>query len=232
MSLQAIIDSCDSIEIDRRRVIGVQSTRAEIFKTAETPTRNPWKFTVHHSGGLPYYKGRAILEQLDYIDRRTPEIITFSNNPKFSWMFRYQGILDSTQQSALAVQSFTGNQLTLTNLPAVDGTIITENSLMFAKGDIVQIGSFYTPFTVTADVLRGNLDSITLVTHRPNFLSSVIGNTLSIGNNVKWTVLCVNMPTYKIIPGATTYENGQLINNAIVEFNDSFKLIEFTDTSY
>ncbi len=232
MSLQAIIDSSDSIEIDRRRIIGVQATRAEIYKTAETPTRNPWKFTVHHGGGLPYYKGRAIIEQLDYIDRRTPEIITFSNNSKLSWMFRYQGVMTDAQQSAIIVQSFTGNQLVLTNLPTVDGITITDSSLLFGKGDIIQIGNFYAPFSVTADVLRGSSSTVTITTHRPNFLVGVDNSTVNIGANCRWMVLCTNMPAYKIIPGATTYQNGTLINNGIIEFTDSFKLVEYTDTSY
>jgi hypothetical protein len=232
MSLQAIIDSCDSIEIDRRRIIGVQSTRAEIYKTAETPTRNPWKFTVHHGGGLPYYKGRAIIEQLDYLDRRTSEVITFSNNSKLSWMFRYQGVMSEQQQNAITVQSFTGNQLVLTNLPTVDGTIITESSLMFGAGDIIQIGTYYSPFSVVSNVLRGSASTITLTTHRPNFLVGADNNTVNIGARCRWMMLCTNMPAYKIIPGATTYENGSLINNGIVEFTDSFKLVEYTDTSY
>lgn len=232
MSLQAIIDFSDSIEIDRRRIIGVQATRAEIYKTAETPTRNPWKFTVHHGGGLPYYKGRAIIEQLDYIDRRTPEIITFSNNPKLSWMFRYQGVMTTAQQNNLFVSSFTGNQLTIAGLPTVDSTSVTETSLLFGKGDIIQIGNFYSPFSVTSNVLRGSSSTVTITTHRPNFLVGVNNSTLNIGANCRWMMLCVNMPAYKIIPGATTYQNDTLINNGIIEFTDSFKLVEYTDTSY
>jgi hypothetical protein len=240
MSLQAIINSCNQIQVNRRRVVGVQSTRNETYKTAETPTRNPWKFSIQSSNSLVYSSARTILEELDRLDRRTYEDITFSNHSGMSWLFAYQGDMSSSDIAHLTVTSFIGNQLVLGNLPS-----LASGSIMFKPNDIIQIVGYPYPFTVVgpaitssnqaaSNVLRGTGSSLTITVHRPNFIvDNIIGRNIVVGNAVKFRVMCANMPTYKLVPGAQTMSStGQLINNARIEFESTFDLVEFTDSQF
>jgi hypothetical protein len=226
MSLQAIINKSNEIQINRRRVIGVQVTRNEITKTAETPTLNTWKFSVNSSNGLPYDVARPVIETLDYQDRRMAETISFGNHPNMRWMFRYQGAMTDVDIAAITVSSFIGNQLILENLPAVDASTV-----LFEPNDIIQIQGYPYPFTSVNRVVRGGTASVTLTTHRPNIIGDgVIGRTIVVGTDVNFRVICVNMPTYKLVPGAMLRgSDGTLLNNARLEFTSAFELVEYTD---
>jgi len=236
--LQTIINHCDSIMIDRRRVMGVQFTRSEIAKTSETPTRNPWRFTLGLSAQLDYNSNRDLLEAIDHLDRRLPQQISFSTvtgaSPGLSYVFKYlAGSLTQTQQNLLQVASFTGNQLSLTGLPAIGG--FSSNTVLFQSGDLIQINGYPYPFTVVGPakvddvnifpgpVVRGNSDTVTFTVHRPNFITgSVVGLGVNIGNNCLFNMFCQNMPIYKLVPGGS---------NALIEWQSSFQLYEYTDVN-
>ncbi len=225
--LQTIINNCNGMVINRRKVVGLQITRNEIPRVTLTPTRQPWKFTLTMPPSLKYYNNRNLLETLDTMDRVSPEIVTFSNNACLSWIFRYQGQLSSGQVSSLTVQSFVGNQLVLTNLPPVPS-----NTVIFEQNDLIQLGNYPYPFTSTTRVTRGGGTTITVTTNRPNILSyNVAGLRTTVGNSCKFNVFCPNMPTYKLIPGGTTYLNGNVINNAYIQFTDDFELYEYVGTA-
>jgi hypothetical protein len=229
MSLQQIINKCNELHFDRRRVIGIQTTRNETIKTAETPTLNTWKFKVTSSNGLPYSLNRDLLEALDYMDRRTAETITFSNNSKMSWMFAYQGAMTQDDINMMYVSSFIGNELVLSGLTTT-GPASAANAVLFKPGDIIQLTDKPYPFTVVETVLRGSNSTVTVKTHRPNIIGdAAINKSVIVGNAVSFRVLCVNMPTYKLVPGAQITTGGVLTNNARIEFSDSFQLIEYTD---
>lgn len=223
MSLQAIINQSNSLNINRRKMVGVQYARNELPRTTETPTFNPWKLTV----GVPdlvYSRSRSILEGLDTIDRRTPQVISFSDSPNVSWMFRYQGTLNSTQKSSITVSSFVGNQLTL-NVSAVSSSPL---AVVLEAGDFIQIQGYPYPFTSTTQVLRGLTGTVTVTTHRPNILSNPVSNlNLNWGNDVEFNVFCPNMPTYTLSPGGYIRQGGVVINNALVSFTDNFLLYEY-----
>lgn len=226
--LQTIIDKCSGLQIDRRQLVGIQYTRNEAPRTSLTPTFNPWRFIVDMPSGLRYNEARALMEELDTLDRFVPQVITFGNNPCLSWIFKYQGNLSTGQLSGIRVQSFVGDQLVLTNLPAVSaGRVILE------KNDLIQIGNYAYPYTSQTQVLRGNGTTVTVTTNRPNIIqASVVGSAITVGNSCKFTMFCPNMPTYKLIPGGAVLSNGIVTNNALIEFSDSFNLYEYiTSTS-
>jgi hypothetical protein len=215
MALQELINIATSVEFNRRKSLGVQFTRSEIPKVSETPTRNPWRMNVQVDALIPYANVRAILEGIDTLDRKTAEVITFSNNAKLSWLCAYQGQMSSGQQGSVTVTSFTGNQLVLTNLPSTPA--FPSGNYLFKAGDFIKIGANPYAFTVVSDVLRGSGASVTVTTHRPNFISSsLIGQGLSFGNNVSFKMLCINMPTYTVVAGK------------FIKFNDAFQLYEDT----
>jgi hypothetical protein len=207
------------MDINRRKVLGIQYSRSEIAKVDETVTRNPWKFTLTVPAMLNYRDARGLIEEIDYLDRRYAETVSFSTSTGassgLSYMFEYQGALTPGQLSGITVQSWTGTQLVLNNLPTVGST--TE---MFVKGDFIQVATLPYPTTVVNTVLRGVGSTITLQTHRPNFMgSSVNGKSLVVGNAVQFRVFCNDTPSYKINPGGST---------ALVNWSGPFTLHEYT----
>ena len=230
MSLQSIINISNSLNFDRRKVVGIQYARNELPRVSETPTFNPWKLTV--GVGLQRYSDiRETLEELDDLDRTEPSVITFSDSPGLSWMLKYQGDLTTAQKNTVVVESFTGNQLVL-NVSAVT---TGPNSAVLKKGDFIQIysgsvnnASYAFPFTSTSTVLRGSGSTVTVTTHRPNILTnSVVGLPLNWGNDVRFNVFCPNMPTYTLTPGGYKKVGNTVINNALVEFSNEFQLYEY-----
>lgn len=221
--LQTIINTADSLQIDRRKVVGIQVTMNEIPRTSATPTKQPWRMKLTVPSRLRYSEVRDLLEALDTIDRNTPEIVTFSNNACLSWIFRYQGAMSATQINNITVQSFNNNQLVLTGLPAVpSGTVL------FAPNDLIQIGSNPFPFTSTSQILRGGSGTVTVTTNRPNIIStSVVGSGITVGNSCQFKMFCPNMPVYKLTPGGYIRGTGTTLNNALIEFSDSFDLMEW-----
>lgn len=225
--LQTIIDNCNAIEIDRRKVVGIQFTRNEVARTSETPTYQPWRINLTMPSRFRYNEARSLMEALDTLDRNVPETVTFGNNSCLSWIFRYQGSLNSAQISGITVQSFVGSTLTLTNLPAVVSTRV-----LFEPNDLIQIGNNPYPFTVQSQVLRGSGATVQVTTHRPNILtSSVVGSGITVGNSCQFKMFCPNMPVYKLVPGGYQRQNGITVGNALIEFSDDFKLYEWVATA-
>lgn len=225
--LQTIIDKCNGITIDRRQMVGIQYTRNESPRTSNTPTYNPWRFVLDMPSSLRYNEARALMEELDTLDRFVPQVVTFGNNPCLSWIFKYQGSLSTTQLNGIRVQSFVGDQLVLANLPVVASTRV-----LFEKNDLIQIGNYTFPFTSQTVVTRGTGSTVTVTTNRPNIITGTVTNAnITVGNSCKFYLFCPNMPTYKLIPGGAVISNGTTINNALLEFSDSFNLYEWVSTA-
>jgi len=225
--LQTILNFCNGLNIDRRKVVGIQYTRNEIPRVSQTPTKNPWKFTLDMPNSFKYYQARDLMEALDTLDRTTPEVITFSNLPQLSWIFRYQGAMTSGQLNTITVTSFVGDQLTLN----VSGITASSSAVIFEPNDLIQIGSsneYPYPFTSTTQVLRGSGSTVVVTTSRPNILTgSLTGLGVIVGNTCQFRMFCPNMPTYKLIVGGQAMSGSTVINNALLEFSDSFNLYEF-----
>lgn len=225
--LQTIINKCNALNIDRRKVVGIQITRNEVARTSETPTFNPWRMTLSMPASLAYQTNRDLIEALDTLDRNTPEIVTFSDNACLSWIFKYQGTMTSIQRNPITVQSFVGNVLTLSNLPAIGATRV-----LFQPNDLIQIGNKTYPFTSTTQVTRGVGTTVQVITNRPNIISStVVGNTLKYGNDCEFKMFCPNMPTYTLVPGGYAQTSGVTTNNALLSFSDDFNLYEWVATA-
>ncbi len=227
-AIQTILDNCNGLTINRRKVVGQQITRNQIPRVSTTPTKNPWTMELDMPTSFKYSDARALMESVDTLDRTGYEDVTFSNNACLSWIFRYQGTLPLTQLNQMTVSSFVGNQLILSNVPAIN-----QNRVIFEPNDLIQIAGFPYPFTSTTRVVRGTGGTITITTHRPNIITgSITGLNILVGNNCIFRLFCPNMPVYKLIVGGATYAAGNtLINNALIEWSDPFQLYEYVGTS-
>jgi hypothetical protein len=221
--LQTIIDNCNGIKINRRNVVGIQYTRNEIPRVSQTPTTNAWKITLDMPNSFRYSEARALMEELDTLDTTTPQLVTFGNNTNLQWIFAYQGSISVAQISALTIVSYIGNQLILTNLPAVGATRV-----MFKKNDLIQIVGYPYPFTTEEDVLRGTDATVTITTSRPNIITTDVTNLgIVSGTTCQFNFFCPNMPVYKLTVGGYQSLQGVVQNNALLEWSDSFMLYEF-----
>lgn len=226
--LQTIINNSSGITINRRKVVGIQYTRNESPRTSLTPTYNPWRFSIQMPGSLTYDQARSLMEQLDTLDRYTPQTVTFSNVSCLNWIFRYRGAMTSGQINTITVSSFTGNQLVLTGLPAVGAGVV-----LFEPNDLIQIGSSPYPYTSTTQVVRGSGSTVIVTTNRPNVVStSVVGLGLTVGNACQFRVFCPNMPTYSLSPGGyQRNSSGVVVSNALINFDSEFELYEYVGTT-
>ena len=202
------------MEINRRKVAGVQFTRSEIPKISSTPTRNPWKFSLNITAGLQYSDSRALLEEIDRLDRIYTETVSFNKVPGHSFLFKYQGAMTVNQINAVRVTDFVGTTLTLGSLPSIGA-----GEFLFKKGDLLQIGSYAHPFSVVYDVPRGSSTTVTVTTHRPNFLTTYVGQAIKVGNECQFKVFSPNMPSYRLVPGG---------KDALIEWTSEFQLYEDT----
>lgn len=229
--LQTILNYSNGLNIDRRKVVGIQYTRNEIPRVSQTPTKNPWKFTLDMPNRFRYSQARDLMEALDNLDRITPEIITFSNLPSLSWIFKYQGAMSQTQLNTITVASWVGTTLTLN----VSGITAASTAIIFKQNDLIQIGSasvYPYPVTSTTQVLRGSGSTVVVTTSRPNILTgSLTGLGIIVGNTCQFKMFCPNMPTYKLIPGGYVGNGTTTTNNALLEFSDAFELYEFVGTA-
>ena len=229
--LQTIINASNGLLIDRRKVVGIQYTRNEIPRVSQTPTKNPWKFTLDVPNSFRYSEGRALMEALDTLDRTTPQVVTFSNLTAFNWMFRYQGAMTSGQLATITVTSWVGTTLTLN----VSGITAASTAVIFQPNDLIQIGAsnqYPYPITSTTQVLRGSGSTVTVTTSRPNILTGTLtGLGIIVGNNCQFNMFCPNMPTYKLIVGGYVGNGTTTTNNALLEFSDNFVLYEFVGTA-
>ena len=226
--LQTIIDRCNGIKINRRNVVGIQYTRNEIPRVSQTPTKNPWKITVEMPSSYRYNEARSLMEELDTLDTTTPQLVTFGNNPNLKWIWAYQGTLTTSQLSGLSVVSYVGETLTLGGLPTV-----AAGTVMFKKNDLIQINTHPFPFTSTTDVVRGTGSTVTITTSRPNIITnSITGYGITVGTNCQFYMFCPNMPVYKLIPGGyQRYGDGAILNNALIQWSDSFYMYEFVGSA-
>ena len=217
--IQSIINMTETIDVNRRKVLGIQYSRSEVARISETVTRNPWKFTLTVPAMMEYSECRDLLEEIDFLDARYPQTVSFSTatgaSATLDYMFRYRGDLSASQLSSITVDSWTGTQLVLANLPTVSPT-----DYVLRKGDFIQVQGYTYPTTSLFDVPRGSDSTVTVNTHRPNFMGTVTNNRhLVVGNAVEFRVFVNNMPTYKITAGGT---------EALVTWSGAFNLYEFT----
>lgn len=129
---------------------------------------------------------RGIIESIEAADRVTPQKIALSN-PGHSWIIGYQGDLIST--AGIDVSASTGNTVTITT----GATGLNPGQYKFRKGDVIQLGNGHC-YSVVEDVAHDE-DVITL--HRP--LRDDAGTyTIKVGQDVNWTVICVQLPNWTL----------------------------------
>ena len=213
MSFQTIINIQQRMNVNNRRVVGQQVSRAGYVTTAQYLTAVPWVFTVQPHAFLYYPQVRDVIQSIDNADRQNPQNITF-NTDTLSWFTAYQGSLTTGQANALtlsAVPAANSQTISVGNLPSVGTTVI-----IFKAGDFIQLGSYV--YKVTAEVLRGATSTVSVNLHRPVIGTPTVGTLTAVGSAVVFPVVAESCPTYTLNP---------MTAGAFVEWNGEFVFREY-----
>ena len=186
-AFQWIVDSATTMSIDGRGVVAATSTRENVIRTVSRGGR-VWKFTVSPSPGKTYVESRPYLARLDQMDRITIADIDF-DHAGFENIIGYLG----SGTGGFTVVVPVGTSVTTCTITA--GTLAS--GYVARAGDWLQIGSTGSVYQVVADPSVGNGATVTL--NRP--IDEAAGSyTGYFGANVTWSVLCVERPTWTLVP--------------------------------
>lgn len=183
-AFQTVIDNAESISFNRKRKIAQTTSRDGTVKTTSLGGQT-WEFEVKLPDGPKWSDYRGLIEKMEALDRVTVGQIKI-NDTGMSWLYQYQGNLSNI--SSVYVSYTSGNTLTIT----AGGTL--GSGYKFKAGDIIQLGTTGSVYTVTEDV---PYTSNTITVHRP--IREAAGSyNLKIAQNATWNVICVQFPKWTI----------------------------------
>ena len=210
MSLQFIINSAVSIEVNRSKLVSQSISRSGRVLTSSRNWVNPWRFVVEPQPVWLHSNYRSIFEPIINGDKYTEYTIKLGQGNQ-SWVTEYLGSCAKVNGvlTGVTVVSATNGTAKLTlNIGSLDATTIVK------VGDIIQPTGHRYPYVVTSSAVVGGLLEVGL--HRAWLGSNFTGGTgtLTVGTDCVFTVQVSKMPTTKFISGK------------LVEFTSNFDLIE------
>ena len=196
MAYQTIFEIQQNMTVQNRRVVGQQVSRAGYVTVSQYLTAVPWVFTVIPHNFLYYPQVRNIIQAIDNYDRQLPDTIQF-NSTNLAWFTAMGG---------------TATTASLNGTPTPNSQTININSNgTFLAGDFISINGYV--YKVTADS-AGSVINI----NRPLIGAPSSSAPVLLGNNVVFTVVAEQCPTYKLNP---------MTNGAWVEWTGPFVFREY-----
>ena len=185
-AFQYVFNNAESIGINRRAVTAQTISRDNTVRTVSRGGKL-WRFDVKLPDGIRWSDARPYIEAIDYADRYTIGTVQLNNAGYNSWMIPYRGnSINSTGFVASWTQGATA--ITLTTSPT------TASGYKFRVGDIIQLGSAGSVYSVVADVAF-NSNTVTL---NRAILDATGSGSLYVAQNVTWSVVCTELPTWNI----------------------------------
>lgn len=182
-AFQTVFDNAESISINKRKRISQTQARDGTVRAVSIGGQ-VWQFDVRLPDGPRWSEYRPLIEAMEALDRTQSSTVKI-NHAGLTWLNGYQGNL--TDISAITVSYTSGNTLTIT------GGATLGSGYRFRAGDLIQLGSGAV-YSVVSDVAY---NSNTITVHRP--IREAAGTyTLKVGQNVEWTILCVEFPQWTI----------------------------------
>jgi hypothetical protein len=203
-AFQWIINNAAGMSIDGRGTVAQTATRENVVRSISRGGR-VWRFSVTPSPGKTLAEARPYLAKLDQMDRIIGATVSL-NHPGFEAINGYQGA--GSSGFTVTVPAGTGvTQVTLTAAALGSG-------LVARAGDWLQIGINGTVYQVVEDPAPGNGASVRL--NRP--VDQAAGTyTGLLGANVSWRVVCVERPTWNLVPAGA---------NMLVQWSGDFVFFE------
>jgi hypothetical protein len=185
-AFQTVIDYAEELSINKKRKIAQTTSRSGVVRTTSIGGQ-VWEFSVKMPDGLAWTEFRPLIEKMEALDRVTTGTIQI-NKAGHSWITAYQGNLANV--TAVTVSYTSGNTLTITG----GATGLSTGQFRFRSGDLIQLGTTGSVYSVVNDVAA---TGTTITVHRP--IREVPGTyTLRVGQNVSWSVVCVNFPNWNL----------------------------------
>jgi len=211
MTIQVIFNTAQSIEIDRRKIVGQTVSRSERIRVAERASGNAFKFTVTPLARFKYSDVRGVIESIQSYDRKEEQTISLSAIPKLNYLTQYQGSCSLAQLNAMTITNFSSATITIGTLPSVSTATV-----LFRAGDWIQPQQSRYPYIVSTDVLRGSTSTVEVSVHRNRITSEAVTITgpIYVGTATTLKVIVSELPTYR------------LVNNNFAEFTGNFTVVE------
>jgi len=208
MTFQTIINRAQSIEFNRRRVVGQSISRSQRIKTAERVSAQPFVLTVTPQARFTFESERPTIEMIQNFDRNEECPVQIGQIEGLRFINSYLGSLSSGELSALTITNATSTSITIGGLPSV-----SSSTVIFKAGDWIQPTDSRYPYIVTEQVLRGTTSTVTATTHRPIITSEGISLTgpLKIGTQTTMVVIASQFPTYSVIDHNWAQYNGDFV---------------------
>lgn len=212
MNVQDILIAAQSIELDRRRIVGQTVSRSERIRAAERASANAFKLRVEPPARLRFSTNRDLVEGIAVYDRSQEQIIAFSG--PLTYINSYQGECSQAQLNAMTITNFVTATITLGSLPSISST-----KYLFKAGDWIQPESSRYPYIITEDIQRGSGSTVSVPVHRAlipdvdpvvNVLSPIL-----VGTATTLRVLVTELPTYRFV------------QRDWFEFTGNFTLVEY-----
>lgn len=184
-AFQYVFNNAESLGINRRAVTAQTISRDNTVRTVSRGGQI-WRFDVRLPDGIRWSDARPYIEAIDNADRYTVGTVQLNNAGYNSWMIPYRGnSVNITGFVASWVQGATS--ITLTTSPT------TASGYKFRVGDIIQLGTG-SVYSVTADVAY-NSNTVNL---NRAILDATGNGSLSVAQNVTWSVICTELPSWTI----------------------------------
>lgn len=213
MSLQYIINSAVSVEVNRTKLVAQSISRSGKILTSSRNWVNPWRFVVEPQPVWLHANYRSIFEPIINGDKYTAHTIKLGQNGQ-AWVSEYLGScarVNGVLTGVTVVSATNGTAKINLNIGSLAADTIVK------VGDIIQPTGHKYPYVVTSSAVVGGLLEVGI--HRA-WLGSTFtggGGSLTVGTDCVFTVQVTKMPTTKFISGK------------LVEFTTNFDLIEVVE---
>jgi len=224
MSLQFIINSAVSVEVNRSQLVAQSISRSGKVLTASRNWVNPWRFVVEPQPVWLHSNYRSIFEPVINGDKYAEYTIKLGQGGQ-SWLTEYLGEVSiggiaygnanfpkGGVLQGVTVDSATQGTAKITlAIGGLDATKVVK------IGDIIQPTGHRYPYVVTSTAVVGGKLEVGI--HRQYLGTTFTGGvgTLTVGTDCNFKVKVTKMPTTKFTSGK------------LVEFTSNFDLIEVVE---
>jgi len=190
---QWIIDNAVDLTINKRAVVAQTISRDQTIRSVSR-NGNVWRFIVTPSPGARWTESRGYIEKIDKVDKFTVTTINFAGSD-YAYLFGYQGNVVGTQ-----TMTFTQGS----DIIGVSGGSIS-SGYRFKSGDLIQPQGSNRVYSIVDDVAW---NATTAMVNRP-ILEATGSASIIVGQDVNWSVVCIQLPDYKIVSYDRVEWNGE-----------------------
>lgn len=207
-SFQWVFDNAESISVNKRPIVSQTIARDQRVRSISRGGA-VWRFTVKMPTGMRWSTNRGYIEDIDSANLLNTETVTLPS-ASFDWYSGYRGSATSTSTMTFkynATQAASDTtKFELGNMPGAVGTVL------FRAGDLIQPGTSKYVYMIRDLTVKGSNPSQLVRVHRSILETpSDTAVTMKVGNEVSWSVICVECPTWTIIERDIVAWNGDFV---------------------